>query len=164
MSIFKKIYNFAKKPVKIIYEIAEPFLPIKVKAVERAADKVVKLFKPKGANIMNPVEKILREMADLQKAFADGIQVTDIGEIMDVILSAEPAYKAFSQATVDEKATMVKEALDNVWGNEPGALIGPSSTLFKFDIPMVDDEKLSDLLLEGVEAYVKSKYKDEPTE
>jgi len=55
------------------------------------------------------------------------------------------------------------EAIDGLVGTEPDAMIGPNGSLIAFDIPVVDDEKVYDLLLQAISTLAVEAKKELPS-
>lgn len=140
----------ATKVLRPVYESAvpQPVRRIITGAVSLAP--LAKLFQ-KGSDSMNPYERAMREIGDVTIAIRDKKGTTEIiGEIVQSISAANDALAEFNQASLEQKRTMIREALDNVIGEEPNALFGPNGSLVKFDIPFVGDEAATDLALTGL--------------
>jgi len=156
----KAVYSVVKKvpkPIKeVIYETAVPA------SVREVAGKVVSVAKyipglkslVKG-DTMNPLEKAFRELADVVNALKDGAQYSDINEVIEALVAIPAGFKAYNEADLEGRIAMAKEALDNMIGTEEDALIGPNGSLLKIDLPLVDDEAATDMLMGAIEAIVR---------
>jgi hypothetical protein len=130
-------------------------------AVAKEIPAVKSLINKIGGKPMNPIEEFLRNLAKFGQAMADGIQISDANELVDLVMSTGSGFQAYNSANAAGKAKMTRDALDACWGTEPNALIGPDGTLAKVDIPLVDDEKVSDVFLDAGEAYMLKKLEAE---
>ena len=101
---------------------------------------------------MNPLEAIIRKLVAAIAA-AKGKSGLELA-IMIIPLAMEIQQAVAALKGVDQVHLVVamREAIDNVVGNEPDALIGPNdNALIKVDVPYVGLEAITDLLLTGAE-------------
>lgn len=158
ISVPGKVVGLVKKIPKPITDIAIEVLPAPARKVVTVVDKVIPISKLflKGGDNMNPVETVLRKLVQVVEATRDGIGVEDIGVLVSFLTDTSSAYTAYMAATPDEKVAMLKEALDNMIGTEENALIGPGKPI-NVDIPIVDDELATDVIIDGAMTYLRQR-------
>ena len=114
-----------------------------------AVPSVVNLFKRKDSTV-NPLESAIREIISLVVNVKNKSGIELMMALVPLLLTIQKIsgeIKGFSKA---EFVPKVREALDNLIGSEPDALIGPNGQIV-IDIKYVDEEKLSDLIIEAIE-------------
>lgn len=120
---------------------------------------ITKTLFPRGAS-MNPFERAIREIVDVVDA-----AITKNGnvvvELIEAVMSLGSVYKEIDDLSPEQRIPMLREALDNLIGNEPGAVIGPNGKI-KFSIPFVGLETVSDLIINGAMEVLKAKYRTTP--
>ena len=144
------VVKLAKPVLKPIYDTVVP--PPVRKAIQTAKiiAPVIKLFKGRSEKNMNELESKLRSVVQLaiEMSGKKGVDLAlSAGLLMQAVMAFAILIKSMPvQQLVDEGVI----AVDGITGSEANALIGPDGTLIKLDIPLVDDEKLYDLITGGV--------------
>lgn len=97
---------------------------------------------------MNPFEKALREVGDVVMAIQDKAPTVElISEVVESLGALASAFEELQGLSIEEKRQLLRDGLDGVIGGESDALIGPTGSLVKFDIPFIGDEMATDLVL-----------------
>lgn len=68
-----------------------------------------------------------------------------------IFVNIQTIYGEIAGKTKAEYVPLIRQALDNMIGEDPNALIGPKGTLVQFDIPYVPDEMITDFVLSAIE-------------
>jgi hypothetical protein len=144
------VVKVAKPVLKPIYDMAMPGRVRKAIQAVKVILPVMKLFKRRSKNEMNELEAKLRTCVQLsiEMSGKKGVDLAlNAGLLMQSIMAFGILVKSISlQQLVDDGIL----AIDGMTGNEANALIGPQGSLIELDIPLVDDEKLYDLITGGV--------------
>jgi len=152
VSVVKKV---PKPIVKLAYDTVVPESAKKVINKAVAVSKHVPLLKhliKGGERTVNPVERVMREIVDVAQAALTGGNI--LTQLIEAVMALSPAYQEILEATPEGRVELFREALDNMIGSEEDALVGPNGVI-PLDIPFVDDEKVTDLVIEGAVAIIK---------
>ena len=154
-----KIAGKAAPIVKVARPILQPAYETVVPAPIRKAIRTVKsavpvinIFKRRSDKNVSELEAKFRTcvQAAIEASGTSGVDLAlRLGVLMQNIMALAVMIRAMPlQQLVDEGVL----AIDSMTGSEPSAFIGPNGTLVKFDIPMVDDEVVYDLVTSGAKA------------
>lgn len=97
---------------------------------------------------MNPFEKALRELGDVVQSIQNKEGTIDlVKEVVESVGAMATAFEDLKGRPIEDKRKLLRDGLDAVIGEEVDALIGPTGSLVKFDIPFIGDEVATDLAL-----------------
>ena len=158
-----KVIGGVVKKIAPVVKLAAPFLKPVIEAVVPSPVKMlVKVVKkiPLARNIVNRLTKGHFMASDVQSKLKTVIEQamamqgksgTDlafgVGFLLQNLVALIIFAKDLERNQLIDQAT---EAIDALIGTEPSALVGPNGSLVKLDIPFIDDEKLYDMILDGI--------------
>jgi hypothetical protein len=142
--------------VRTISRLAGPFLRGKWRAVAvglAAISPVIdQLLRKGGVMPEDQMEKKLRELIASAISLSGSSGISLALKILTSFLPKLNSLVGEFRGPREEWLPRLMVAMDGMIGNEEDALIGPNGSLIAFDIPMVDDEKVYDILLQALEA------------
>ena len=151
------VVKIIPKPIRnLVYETA---VPAPIRKIVGKAIKVIPIVKTliKGDSEMNAIEKILRQLVEFAITVKEKSTVELITALLPMVLDLKSVYDEIAGMGKEEMLEQFRIALDNVIGEEANALIGPAG-LLKADIPYVNFEQFSDLLINGAMEALRLKY------
>lgn len=142
--------------VKGLSTAAGPFLRGRWRAVAvglAALSPIIdKLLRKGGVMPEGTMEKKLREVIEAAIGLSGSSGLSLALKILTSFLPKLNGLVGEFSRPQDEWLPEFLDALDGMVGDEPDALLGPNGSLVAIDIPMVDDERVYDLILDVLRA------------